>query len=236
MAGRAINRKSFCCFCALMYALFFIFCLLFFPSRSSSIAKDTIFPNQNVTDGETLVSAQKVFELGFFSPDEGSPNKHYLGIWYHGIQPQTVVWVANREKPVPDNRGVFAMRNNGELQVMDGKGNILWSSANSTAKSFRVLPAKLAKLLDTGNLVLQRGENIQWQSYSDESNTFLPGMNMENKIFKSWKSDSDPAPGDFTFGVNKGWNQFTIYNGSLDPYWEMLKIKDFREEKDGIKN
>ncbi|GLT65777.1 hypothetical protein SLA2020_381890 [Shorea laevis] len=213
MAGRAISRKSFCCFCGLKYALFLIFCSLFFRF---STATDTITPNQNVTDGKTLLSAQNVFELGFFSPD-GSPNKPYLGIWYYGIQPRTVVWVANREKPVLDYPGVFAMRNNGELQVMDGKGIILWSSADSTAKSFKGLPAK-AKLMDDGNLVLQGGD-IQWESFLQESNTFLPGMNMENKILRAWKSNSDPAPGDFTFRVNKGWNQFMIHNVS-DLYWE----------------
>ncbi|GLT83090.1 hypothetical protein SLE2022_013990 [Rubroshorea leprosula] len=215
MGGRVISRKNFCCSCALKYALFFIFCLLFFPF---STAIDTITPNQNVTDGETLVSGQKVFKLGFFSPDEESPNKRYLGIWYHGIQPQTVVWVANRGTPVPDNHGVFVMRNNGELQVMDGKGIILWSSANSTSKSSRVLPAN-ATLMDNGNLVLQRGKDILWESFWDESNTFLSGMNMKNKFLRSWKSDSDPAPGDFTFKVYaKEGNQFMIRNHS-DTYW-----------------
>ncbi|GKV30853.1 hypothetical protein SLEP1_g39625 [Rubroshorea leprosula] len=215
MRGSAISRNSFCCFCALNYALFFIFCLLFFPF---STAIDTITPNQSVTDGETLVSGQKAFVLGFFSPDEGSPNKRYLGIWFYGIQPWTVVWVANRDKPVLDNHGVFVMRNNGELQVMDGKGIILWSS-NITAKSTRVLPAN-ATLMDNGNLVLQRGKDILWESFLEESNTFLLGMTMEDKILRSWKSDSDPAPGDFAFGVNKGWNQFRIYKGSSDLYWE----------------
>ncbi|GKV30859.1 hypothetical protein SLEP1_g39631 [Rubroshorea leprosula] len=197
------------------YALFFIFCLLSFPS---STARDTITPKQNVTDGETLVSGQKVFELGFFSPDEGSLNKRYLGIWYYGIQPRTVIWVANREKPVLDYHGVFAMRNNGELQVVDGKGQILWSSAYSTPTAIRVFPA--ATLMDNGNLVLQGVDN-PWESYKQESNTFLPGMNMENKFLRSWKSGSDPAPGDFTFEVNKRWNQFMIRNrSSSDPYWE----------------
>ncbi|GKV30851.1 hypothetical protein SLEP1_g39622 [Rubroshorea leprosula] len=186
--------------------------------EKESTAIDTITPNQSVTDGETLVSGQKTFELGFFSPDEWSPKKRYLGIWFYGIQPQTVVWVANRDKPVLDDQGVFVMRNNGELQVMDGKGKIHWSS-NSTAESSRVLPAN-ATLMDNGNLVLQRGKDILWESFLEESNTFLLGMTMENKFLRAWKSDSDPAPGNFTFGVNKGWNQFTIHKGFSDLYWE----------------
>ncbi|GKV30861.1 hypothetical protein SLEP1_g39633 [Rubroshorea leprosula] len=217
MRGRGLIGKNFSCFCALKNAQFFIFCLLLFPFSTQNSAVDTITPDQNVTDGKTLVSAQKVFELGFFSPGKGSRNKRYLGIWYYGIRPQTVVWVANREKPVLDNHGVFVMRNNGELQVMDGKGIILWS-LNSTANSSRVLPAN-ATLMDNGNLVLQRGKDILWESFWDESNTFLSGMNMKNKSLRSWKSDSDPAPGDFTFKVYaKEGNQFMIQNRS-DTYW-----------------
>ncbi|GLT49895.1 hypothetical protein SLA2020_234190, partial [Shorea laevis] len=219
MGGRAIIGKNFCYFCALKNAQFFIFCLLFFPFSTQNSAVDTITPNQNFTDGKTLVSARKVFELGFFSPDKGSPNKRYLGIWYYGIRPQTVVWVANRKNPVPDYHGVFALRNNGELQVMDGKGIILWSSANSssTAKSLSVLPDN-ATLMDNGNLVLQRGKDILWQSFLEESNTFLPGMNMKTEKLRSWTNNSDPAPGDFSFSFDQNLSHFIIQNDS-DTYW-----------------
>ena len=52
------------------------------------IAGDSIRMDQSISDGETLVSSGKSFELGFFSP--GSSNNRYLGIWYKN-EPTTVV-------------------------------------------------------------------------------------------------------------------------------------------------
>ncbi|KAJ0684592.1 putative non-specific serine/threonine protein kinase [Helianthus annuus] len=51
-----------------------------------------------LTDEDTLVSPGRVFELGFFKP--GSSENRYLGIWYKNISVRTVVWVANRDRPL----------------------------------------------------------------------------------------------------------------------------------------
>ncbi|KAK4852040.1 hypothetical protein QYF36_020558 [Acer negundo] len=54
-------------------------------------------------DGETLVSADQGFELGFFSP--GTSRSRYLGIWYKKVAPKTTAWVANRDTPIStDNK------------------------------------------------------------------------------------------------------------------------------------
>ncbi|XP_028800913.1 G-type lectin S-receptor-like serine/threonine-protein kinase At4g27290 [Neltuma alba] len=73
--------------------------LLIFPPFSS--ASDVITHDQPLPDGRTLVSKDGIFELGFFSP--GGSTHRYVGIWYKSIPQKTVVWVANREKPVKDN-------------------------------------------------------------------------------------------------------------------------------------
>ncbi|XVF04047.1 hypothetical protein REPUB_Repub05bG0047200 [Reevesia pubescens] len=62
---------------------------------------DTLNATQLIRDGETIVSADGRFELGFFSP--GESRKKYLGIWYKQISVQTSVWVANRELPLNDS-------------------------------------------------------------------------------------------------------------------------------------
>ncbi|KAI3721391.1 hypothetical protein L2E82_32401 [Cichorium intybus] len=67
-------------------------------------AVDTISANQNITDGETIVSAGEKFELGFFSP--GRSRNRYVGIWYKQIAIRTVVWVANTETPLNDTSGL----------------------------------------------------------------------------------------------------------------------------------
>ncbi|RWW03339.1 hypothetical protein GW17_00033508, partial [Ensete ventricosum] len=68
--------------------------------RSLAIGGDTVTPGRPLVDdgGTSLISASGSFELGFFSP-VGSTNR-YIGIWYHHITVQTVVWVANRQQPV----------------------------------------------------------------------------------------------------------------------------------------
>ncbi|KAI3721402.1 hypothetical protein L2E82_32412 [Cichorium intybus] len=44
-----------------------------------SAVMDTIAANQYIRDGETVISAGEMFELGFFSP--GISKNRYLGIW-----------------------------------------------------------------------------------------------------------------------------------------------------------
>lgn len=52
------------------------------------LATDTISMNQHVVDGQTVVSAGGIFELGFFSPN-GSQGR-YVGIWYKGLPVEKV--------------------------------------------------------------------------------------------------------------------------------------------------
>ena len=138
--------------------------------------------------------------LGFFQPGKNSSARRnrYLGIWYANI-PQTVVWVANREQPITDSDGLLTISDDGNIALVDSFGSLIWSSGvrpyfNNTQ----------AKLLDTGNLVLEQdnGQTI-WESFDHPGDTYLPGMKLRNewgsvtKRMTSWKNDEDPSPGDF---------------------------------------
>ncbi|BAT93429.1 hypothetical protein VIGAN_07239000, partial [Vigna angularis var. angularis] len=68
----------------IIYTTFFCF----MPTSS------TITPNQSLKYHETLVSSAGTFEAGFF--DFGNSRRQYFGIWYKGISPRIIVWVANR--------------------------------------------------------------------------------------------------------------------------------------------
>ncbi|KAF2543952.1 hypothetical protein F2Q68_00031671 [Brassica cretica] len=70
-----------------------------------------------IRDGDTLISEEEVFELGFFSPNDSS--LRYVGIWYQNIQPQTIVWVANRERPLSDHNGAIKLADDGNLVFID---------------------------------------------------------------------------------------------------------------------
>ncbi|KAL4629236.1 hypothetical protein ACB092_05G294200, partial [Castanea dentata] len=150
-----------------------------------------------------MISNGSVFKLGFFS-SVNSTNR-YLGIWYTNISAFTFVWVANRQKPLNDSSGVLTISEDGNLVVLNGQKEILWSSNvnNSFANSS-------AQLLDLGNLVLKENTTgtILWESFNHPSHTLLPEMKLstnkrtgEKVQLTSWKSPSDPSIGSFTGGI-----------------------------------
>ncbi|KAG4986813.1 hypothetical protein JHK82_034433 [Glycine max] len=164
---------------------------------------DTLKAGQKITLNslENLVSSNRTFELGFF-PLSGSSSvvKSYLGIWYHGLEPQTVVWVANRDKPVLDSSGVFRIAEDGNLVIEGASSESYWSSKIEASSSTN----RTVKLLESGNLVLMDDNlgrsNYTWQSFQHPTDTFLPGMKMDASVaLISWRNSTDPAPGNFTF-------------------------------------
>ncbi|KAL8505610.1 hypothetical protein ACS0TY_016741 [Phlomoides rotata] len=193
----------------------FIFSLII---HAISAANDTIDASQSIRDGETLVSSGDVFELGFFSP-RNSTNQ-YLGIWYKNIPDHTVVWVANRESPLRNKSGVLTLTASGNLALLnDTNGTIIWSS-NAT----RSVRNPTALILETGNLVVKDANDniIVWQSFDHPSDTLLPSMSMGwNYVtgveiyFSSWRSDDDPAPGEFSIHLDPtGYPQMLIKRGN----------------------
>uniref|UniRef100_A0A1J3J875 non-specific serine/threonine protein kinase n=3 Tax=Noccaea caerulescens TaxID=107243 RepID=A0A1J3J875_NOCCA len=172
--------------------------------------------------GDTLVSAGERFELGFFTTNGSSDARRYLGIWFHHLHPLTVVWVANREAPVPDRSGILTISIDGNLEVTDAKGKVYWDTG--VEPSSVSAAQRSVKLMDNGNLVLMRDEdeaNVVWQSFENPSDTFLPGMRMdENMTLSSWRSYNDPSPGNFTFQMDQEEDkQFIIWKRSMR-YWK----------------
>ncbi|XP_042520161.1 putative G-type lectin S-receptor-like serine/threonine-protein kinase At1g61610 isoform X2 [Macadamia integrifolia] len=196
--------------CALLISVVILFGLL---SLCADATEDNITRGQFLTDGQTIISAGKKFELGFFSP--GNSSNRYVGIWYYKFPVQTVVWVANRESPILDRRGVLNITVDGNLVVMDGDGKLVWSTNVSIKTS-----NSTAVLMDSGNLLL-RSDKVLWQSFSDPTDTFLPGMKMgynpdtgENNTLTSWKSAHDPSKGNYHVGVDSlGSPQILIWEG-----------------------
>jgi len=158
----------------------FIWFILFIYLRNST-SSDILTPNQSIQDGETIVSSEGIFEVGFFSP--GTSTNRYLGIWYRNVSPFTVVWVANREKPLQNNLGVFRLDENGVLVILNGTNNTIWSSNVSS----EVVKNPIAQLLDSGNLVVKNGQGISsdnflWQSFDYPCHTFLPWMKLGRNL------------------------------------------------------
>uniref|UniRef100_A0A6N2MWA7 Receptor-like serine/threonine-protein kinase n=1 Tax=Salix viminalis TaxID=40686 RepID=A0A6N2MWA7_SALVM len=189
----------------------------FFSTLKISTAVDSINTTQSIRDGETLVSTSGSFELGFFSPVDST--SRYLGLWYKK-SPRTVVWVANRGIPISNNSGTLKVTSQGNLVLLNGTNNPVWSSNTSTTAQNPV-----AKLLESGNLVVRdvngnKADNFLWQSFDYPCDTLLPGMELGSKLvtgnrfLSSWKGTENPAPGQFTLGVDLGYPQIVFREGT----------------------
>ncbi|KAI3680610.1 hypothetical protein L6452_35383 [Arctium lappa] len=166
---------------------------------------------------QTLISSGEAFELGFF--DFGN-NKSYLGIWYHQIQPKTIVWLANRDAPINSSFAKLTITENGNIDILDPSETSIWSSNTSVPANHTV-----AQLLDSGNFVVRREndenpENYIWQSFDYPTDTLLPGMKVGwnrttgiNRFLRSWKSNNDPSSGEYSFKMNiDGLPEFIIWH------------------------
>ncbi|KVH96840.1 Apple-like protein [Cynara cardunculus var. scolymus] len=179
---------------------------------------DTITLTRPLKDGDILVSSGENFALGFFSTTNSS--NRYLGIWYHKVSEQTVVWVANRDNPITNSSAILSVHPSGNLILheRDDQRFVFWSSNVSGVAN----DGFSAQLLDSGNLVLFQGENRQvysWQSFDYPSNTLLPGMKfgMDRKtglkrMITAWKSSANPAIGEYSYAMEfLGSTQLFLY-------------------------
>ncbi|CAH2047915.1 unnamed protein product [Thlaspi arvense] len=187
-------------------------CAIVSCSTSNSITR-----NHTIRDGDSVISEDEIFELGFFSPKDST--LRYVGIWYKNIEPRTIVWVANREKPLLDNNGALKIADDGNLVVANGQNDTIWST-NVPPK----LNNTVALLLKTGDLVLSSDSdrsNLYWESFNNPTDTFLPGMRVrvnpsrgENRAFIPWKSENDPSPGRYSLGIDPiGALEIVIWEG-----------------------
>ncbi|XAR66356.1 Non-specific serine/threonine protein kinase [Bertholletia excelsa] len=134
---------------------------------------------------------------------------------------QSVVWIANRQNPIIGEGGAFAFGENGELMVLDGNGQSVWSSHTSVTSGNAT-----AILMDTGNFIIWNGDqNVDvnvalWQSFNHPTDTFLPEMKVkipaaETPVFTAWRSADDPSPGQYSMGIDpRGPPQIVIWDGS----------------------
>ena len=177
-----------------------IFLAALFLFISSSSGEDTIQPQGALKDGETLFSFSKRYVLGFFSP-VGSSSR-YLGIWF-AVSNNTIVWVANRNKPLNDYSGILRIDRTGDLVLSGQNDPVVWSASQNRSLD------TIAQLLDSGNLVIRKGENILWQSFDYPTDTMLPKMkigrdfkNNRDRYLSSWKNDTDPSMGEYTYKLD----------------------------------
>ncbi|XP_062188405.1 G-type lectin S-receptor-like serine/threonine-protein kinase At2g19130 isoform X2 [Phragmites australis] len=189
-------------------------------------ATDTISRIQPLSGDTTVVSKEGKFQLGFFSP--GNNENFYVGIWFRSISKRTVIWVANRDKPVSSATSPeLKISEDGNLVLLNSLGAPIWSS-NSTRK---LNSSTIAVLLDNGNLILRDQDNssdVFWQSFDHPTDTVLSGQwfgidkitgEYQNRV--SWNDPEDPASGPFSFHVDQiTLNQYVSLWNHSKVYWQ----------------
>ncbi|KAI3842576.1 hypothetical protein MKX03_014029, partial [Papaver bracteatum] len=199
-----------------------------------SIAVDTISLSESLTGDQTITSKGDNFVLGFFSP--GKSRNYYIGIWYKKVSLQTVVWVANRDKPVLDpSTSKLILSANGDLVLINQIDKTPVWSTNSASNPLNGTEAVLG---DDGNLVLRDAFNpsiVIWQSFDYPTDTWLPGgklqfnkkPNQSQKLI-SWRNQEDPAPGIFNLELDpNGISQYLI---KWDKSVEVWKSGEWNEQ------
>ncbi|KAJ3705181.1 hypothetical protein LUZ61_008886 [Rhynchospora tenuis] len=191
--------------------------IIFLPSLT--LSRDTITIDSPLAYPDSLVSSGRTFTLGLFNTSKS--NLWYLGIWYTQTTQQTVVWVANRDTPMPDSTGVLSINTNRSiLQLQTSSVKVFWSVNSSTMVS------PIAQILDTGNFVLMEKDigNITWQSFDYPTDTLLPGLKSgwiegQYHLLNSWTSSNDPTSSTYqTKLVLAGWSELFICDGSKRIY------------------
>ncbi|MED6162455.1 hypothetical protein PIB30_070575 [Stylosanthes scabra] len=216
---------------------FLLLCFLWLHDIAVSTTIESISTTQSLTDGDTMVSADANFAVGFLSIPESSMNR-YLGIWYNKVPSKTVVWIANRNTPLNDSSGVLKITGNGTLALYSHNNTIIW---HSNPSGFAQQP--VAVLLDSGNLIVKEdGSNDDdpksylWQSFDYPYDTLLPGMKLGidlstglQRYLTSPVSPDNPSEGNYTLQLDiAGYPQFCIRYGQSATYcsgaWNGLRF------------
>ncbi|KAL1821890.1 hypothetical protein ACET3Z_016759 [Daucus carota] len=159
-----------------MFVLFLLLSLLFSAKNSSCyhpyyLKQGSSFSVEN--EGDLLISKNGVFSAGFYKVGQ---NAFCFSVWYSCAN-DTVVWMANRDRPVNGKHTKLSLQKSGNLIIKDAGLSVFWSIENNSNSSN---PVQL-QLNDTGNLVLHTlngrayGDMI-WQSFDSPTDTLLPNQ------------------------------------------------------------
>ena len=142
-----------------------IFLISFFPfatSNTQNILQRGSFLSVE-DDSDYITSPDKSFNCSFYGMGE---NAYWFSIWFTNSKERTVVWMANRNRPVNGRGSRISLQQDGAMILRECWWLPVWETNTTSTDVDR------AELLDTGNLVLKdpRGK-ILWQSFHFPTDT-----------------------------------------------------------------
>ncbi|CAL4931627.1 unnamed protein product [Urochloa decumbens] len=140
------------------------------PLLSGAASPDTLPLRSSLSvdkrQTDVLRSPDDTFTCGFYSIYD---NAFTFSIWYTNSANKTVVWTANRGRPVHARGAAVTLRKDGALVLTDYDDTVVWQTEGDPAG------VQYAQLLDTGNLVMKNSSGmVVWQSFDSPTDTLLP--------------------------------------------------------------
>ncbi|CAI9779068.1 unnamed protein product [Fraxinus pennsylvanica] len=156
-----------------------LFLLITLSLLHSAISKSMLRLRKGASisvEGNTfIISPDNSFTCGFYAMPRS--NAYWFSIWFTNSKDKTVVWTANRDKPVNSQRSKISIQRDGTMVLTDVDGSITWQTDK------RAADVSAAELLNTGNLVLKNPQgNILWQSFDVPTDTLLPSQILTKDI------------------------------------------------------
>ncbi|XP_006650869.2 G-type lectin S-receptor-like serine/threonine-protein kinase At1g34300 [Oryza brachyantha] len=136
-------------------------------------------------------SPNNTFSLSF-TPSPTSPSLFVATIAYSGGVP---VWSAGGGAGV-DSGGSLRFSSNGDLQLVNGSGAVLWSS-NTGGQGVTT-----AALQESGNLLLRNSTATMWQSFDHPTDTVVMAQN--------FTSGMNLTSGPYQFSLDKNTGNLTL--------------------------
>ncbi|KAI3447720.1 hypothetical protein Pfo_004385 [Paulownia fortunei] len=159
--------------CQILEYFYLLFLLIFLSSFPLAISRSQFGLERGDSisvgkESDFITSPDNSFTCGFHCL---GTNAYWFAIWFTNSRDKTVVWMANRNRPVNGKGSKVTIRRDGTMVLTDVDGSVVWQTNTTTAD------VAAAELLNTGNLVLKnpRGE-ILWQTFDFPTDTLLPSQ------------------------------------------------------------
>lgn len=145
--------------------------------------------------GENILQSKNgIFALKFSRFDNQT---RYLVIAYIRLN-ETMVWAANRNKPIRGKPCLKLAHEAGDLILQDTDGSLAWSA--------NVGQVNRLELLDSGNLILQNIKNVTiWASFDHPTDTIVQGGYLgSGKALVLSKSQTEFSEGPYMLKMEPG--------------------------------